>query len=486
MSSTLKLSGFTLPFGEKLGDQLDDFDDGATDHSGIRWGRVAAVVAYFLLTFYYLDHDAAAFAGRQVADTPEDDIADQYVDEIEIGSGFRKLVLITYGACGIACLMHCRRRQWNVQRFAALAMSALVAWMVLSVLWSLDPGLTVRRLVAAGMVLIGSVGYARLLRPDELLAVALATFGCFVSYSLLLDISGGGKPWNPNYRFGGTLHPNQQATYCGMLCLAAYCLPARYGSQWVTRALFVFGLVLLYQTQSRTSMFAVIVGLVIASLVKLSSALRWQAAWLLLALVSVASIAVASFSEGQRAGLAESALMGRTEQAGTLSGRAPLWRELSRFAAQRPLTGYGFESFWTPDNIDAVMKSQKWALQSAHNAYFETVLQLGLPGLAFACATVFASFNLAQSAYQRSRFAGYAFIYGVLGFAMTNGLLESNFAKLKYPTVIALIGVCSVIAFYPVDPSGEGDSRPLLRKRAAAPDRRTGRLSEAIGERQIA
>lgn len=477
----------TLPAAaNQAGEALRDFAGDSAARDGIRWGLVVWVVAFFLLAFYNVDHDADTFAGRQVTDDTEDHIADQYVDDIEAGSGLRKLVLVSYGAGGLWCLLKCRRRDWNVQRGAAVCLASLCAWIALSVLWSIDPGLSLRRLVASGMVLIGSLGYARLLRPDELLLVALATFSCFVGNSLLVDVARGGRPWNADYRFGGTLHPNIQAAYCGMLCLAAYCMPARLGGQWVTRALLVGGMVLLYQTQSRTSMFAVLVGLVIASLVKLSSSLRWQVTWLLLLGASVATITVGSLSEGQRNGLTEAVLMGRTEQAGTLSGRVPLWKELSRYAAQRPLTGYGFESFWTPDNIDAVMKSQKWALQSAHNAYFETLLQLGLPGLVAACAMVLASFNLAQTAYERTRLAGYAFIYGVIGFAVTNSLLESHFAKLKYPTAIALIGVLSVIAFYPADGSGDAPAPKPLRKRDSASRGGPTRRCDSTGGRQIA
>lgn len=463
-----------------------DHNDSTAGAGGIRWGRVLWVVAFFLPVFYYIDHDAEAFAGRQVADETEDDIADQYVDEIEGGSGLRKLVLIAFGATGLWWLMRCRDREWNVQRFAATATVALVAWILVSVLWSINPGLTFKRIVAFGMVFIGSLGYARLLRPDELLVVSLTTFTLLIGNSFFLDVVNGGKPWTADYRFGGTLHPNLQSAYCAMLCLAAYCTPKKYGSQWIARCLFVMGIVLLYQTQSRTSLFALLVGLVIASLVRLSSMFRWQAVWLLFVFASVTTIAIASFSEGQRKGLTEAALMGRTEQAGTLSGRVPLWQELSRFASERPLTGYGFESFWTPENIDAVMKSQKWALQSAHNSYFETVLQLGLPGLAFAMAMVLASFNLTQTAYERTRSAGYAFMYGVLGFAITNSLLESNFAKLKYPTVLALIGILSVIAFYPAADSGEVPYFKFLRKRTAAERRAAADRRQSKGGRQIA
>ncbi|QDV73375.1 O-antigen ligase family protein [Botrimarina mediterranea] len=477
MSSSVAMSGFA-DFG--------GYDDTPTDAGSIRWGRVLWVVAFFLPVFYYIDHDAEAFAGRQVADETEDDIADQYVDEIEGGSGLRKLVLITYGVTGLWCLMQCRDREWNVQRFAALATCALMAWILLSVFWSLNPGLTFKRIVAFGMVFVGSLGYARLLRADELLAVSLATFALLIGNSFFLDVVNGGKPWDLDYRFGGTLHPNLQSTYCAMLCLAAYCTPKKYGSQWVARALFFMGIVLLIQTQSRTSLFALLAALGMVSLVKLSSTLRWQTALLLLLVVSITTIAIASFSEGQRKGLTEAALMGRTEQSGTLSGRVPLWQELTRFASARPLTGYGFESFWTPENIDAVMRSQKWALQSAHNSYFETVLQLGLPGLVFACVMVLASFNLTQAAYEHTRASGYAYMYGVLGFGMANSLLESNFAKLKYPTVIALIGVLGVIAFYPASDSYEVPYLKFRRRRDAAPCRGAAGRDHAREGRQIA
>ncbi|TWT95840.1 O-Antigen ligase [Botrimarina colliarenosi] len=473
MRDALALSSFGSMSRAAAGDVTPTAD-------GIRWGRVLAVAIGFWLVFYTIDHDAAAFAGMQVTDETEGDIADEYIDEIEGGSALRKFVVIGYGFCGLLGLAYCDNRPWNLQSTAAACFCLLLAWTLSSVLWSAEPALTFKRLVAAGMIVVGSLGFARMLNPNELLAVALLTFSAFVSYSLMLDVGHGGKPWDPDYRFGGTLHPNIQAAYCGMLCLAAFCLPTRWGGAWVMRCLMVFGFVLLLQTQSRTSALAVIVGVLITLLVRLAPRARWGAAWGLIAMASLATIVLATLGNGDRRALTEAALLGRTDQAGSLTGRVPLWQELVGFAAKRPLHGYGYESFWTADNIDAVMKSQKWALQSAHNAYFEVVLQLGLVGLALAMATLLLSFNLMQAAYERTHIAGYAFAYGVLGFAIANSLLESHFAKLKYPTVIALIAVLGVIAFHPTeaetldDESLGGGQAATDRRRVAAPHRAKG------------
>lgn len=426
----------------------------------VRWSRVLAVSLGFLVIFYTVEHNPADFAGLQVADVGEDRIKDTYIDSIEDGNAMRKLVITSYGLAGLAALVLCRGREWNVRRSGAALLGVFLLWTLTSVLWSVEPSLTFRRLVASGLILVGSLGFARMLRPMEVLTVALLTFAAFVGNSLLMDLGGGGRPWAGDYRFGGTLHPNIQAAYCGMLCLAAFAFPAQtIGARWAVRGLCAFGFLMLLQTQSRTSALAVLVGFLMVFMVRLTPRIRWWAAAVMVCLAALTTILVSSQSDGGRKRLTNAVLLGRTEQAGSLTGRVPLWQELSGYASQRPLVGYGYESFWTPDVIAAVMKSQNWALQSAHNAYFEVRLQLGWIGLVLALAMLAGGFNLLQSAYSYTANAGYAFGYGVMAFAMTNSLLESHFSKLKYPTVIALIALLSVLVFFPVS----GGLRERLR-----------------------
>ncbi|MEN0111368.1 MAG: O-antigen ligase [Planctomycetota bacterium] len=435
----------------------------------LRLGRVLAVAAFFFVAFYQLEHDAAEFAGAQVAEIGEDRIADTYMDQIEDGSTIRKLVIVAYGMLGLASLVFARDRAWNVRPATLVMIAALLAWAALSSSWSVEPGLSRKRLVVAGLILTGSLGFARLLRPNELLMVALLTFTAFVGFSLTADVAAGGRPWESDYRFTGTLHPNIQAAYCGLLCLAAFCQPAPFGRRWITRGLLAFGVLALVATQSRTSLLALAVGFVMAWLISLGGRTRWLGASLLVSAAAVATIVVSSLGDGGRRRLTDAVLLGRTEQASSLTGRVPLWEELAGYAATRPLTGYGYETFWTPDRIAEVMKSQQWALQSAHNGYFELVLQLGWVGLALATAFVLSGANVLQSAYARRPMAGYAFAYGVIGFALVNSLLESHFAKLKYPTVVALIAVLGAACFFPDRVADDEDGRRCGR---AAPQRR--------------
>jgi len=456
--------------------------------SGVRWGRVLLTAVGFVLAFHAIEHDPEAFAGKQVQDTTEDRIRDAYIDGAEDGDAGRKLAITSFGLAGLIALAACRERNWNVRPAAAAVVGALVLWAAASVMWSDEPGLTMRRLAASGLIFAGALGYARLLRPDELAAVALVSFTAFVTYSLALELGNGGQPWAEDYRFGGSLHPNIQAAYCGVLCLAAFTFPAPLDRRWLVRGLVVYGFVLLLQTQSRTSALATLGGLAMVFLIRLRPSVRYAAALALVCFASLSTVVLASQSDGARNQMTDAALLGRTEGAGSLSGRVPLWNELADYAARRWVQGYGYDSFWTADRIAEVMKSQKWALQSAHNAYIEVVLQLGWVGLLLGVAMLVGGFNLLQTAYARTGAAGYAFGYGVLAFAIANGLLESHFAKLKYPTVIALIALLSVVAFYPeevertTDADADGDRGHAApthgqRRRALRPAAREGRRS---------
>ncbi|MEO0529999.1 MAG: O-antigen ligase family protein [Planctomycetota bacterium] len=418
----------------------------------IRWQRVAMVAAVFFLAFYKFEHSAAQFAGGGIAAVErEDRQRDNYIDSIEDGSSIRKVIFMSYAIAGVIALFTCKSRPWNPRIVGVSLLGAFILWAMLSVTSSDDAALTFRRLAATSLVLIGSLGFARLLRPNEVLAVALVTFTLFVGSSLLLDLKAGGRPWASDYRFAGTIHPNIQAAYCGVLCLAGFTFPASFGRKWVPRACLAFGFMMLLQTQSRTAALAVLIGLATVFMLRLKPSVRWGAGMVAACVVAMLTMFIASLGDGGKAELTNAALLGRTEQAGSLTGRVPLWEELSSYAAERLLAGYGYETFWTPERIEAVMKTQEWALQSAHNGYFDMTLQLGLIGLALGLATVLVSFNLFQSAYARTREAGYAFAYGVIAFALTNSLLESHFVKLKYPTVLAMIAVMGVLFFFPVE-----------------------------------
>jgi O-antigen ligase len=69
----------------------------------------------------------------------------------------------------------------------------------------------------------------------------------------------------------------------------------------------------------------------------------------------------------------------------TFTDRAGVWRLAMSAIADRPWTGYGFQSFWQTDSLVYGGGSvESWAVNAAHshNAYLEAMINAGIPGLA--------------------------------------------------------------------------------------------------------
>ena len=68
----------------------------------------------------------------------------------------------------------------------------------------------------------------------------------------------------------------------------------------------------------------------------------------------------------------------------TLTGRAEIWQAVHMYISQRPLLGWGYAAFWTPDNPAA---QQLWAwidwhAPHAHNGILEVLIEVGYIALA--------------------------------------------------------------------------------------------------------
>lgn len=434
------------------------------DSLGLRWLRIGVVAVILAGVFYAYEHEPEMYAGGARGGLREDRLLDQFVDGAEAGSFKRKAALILYGLLGTASVVLFRDQRWNPRWLGITLLTLLVIWVAASVGWSAETGISLRRFIAMFLTLIGSLGVARLLRPDELVSSVLMALTLLVTTSLAIDVAAGARPWQSEYRFAGTLHANTQATYCAVLCLAAYCQRAAFGLRWMPRLAFLIGFAGIVLTKSRTALLAVVFGLFVAIAVRFSAGMRWAFVAFAISLVAFATVTFASLGDGERSQIRDTALMGRTEQAGSLTGRLPLWDELSDYAAKRPLTGYGYEGFWTAKRIDAVMRSQGWTLQSAHNSYLEATLQIGLIGLTLGLLLLFVTSQALHTAYEVTGVGGYAFAAGLIGIGLADGLLQSHFVNVSFPTVIAVIATLNVLFFYPQstdDPQSPHDAEAI-------------------------
>ncbi|SFV37216.1 O-antigen ligase [Devosia crocina] len=68
----------------------------------------------------------------------------------------------------------------------------------------------------------------------------------------------------------------------------------------------------------------------------------------------------------------------------TFSDRADIWRFAFEAISERPILGHGLQSFWQTDNLvysGSTVETWAAAAFNGHNAYIDTVVELGLPGL---------------------------------------------------------------------------------------------------------
>lgn len=331
-----------------------------------------------------------------------------------------------------------------------MAALAYVGWATLSVTWSEEAGLTIKRLIVLYCLIIGAAGLARALRPSQIALVTLIICIAYILVGLAGEIAlGGFRPWGAEYRFRGTVHPNVQAAYTAFCCLATYFLRKHYPAYSnLFNAIFVCAAAALFLTKSRMALVAFIVALGLTIL--LQSSIRRMLLFATFGSVLAGFVLIVFGLGGARLldKSTDAALLGRTEQTGSFSGRTPLWEEIMEYVDKKPMTGYAYASFWVPDRIEVIKQHQEWAIDSSHSIYFETLGDLGYVGLGILLVGAFLA--LAYSIILTRRYpedGGYAFVTAILLYSLLHGLMESHYVKPFFVTFIAGCCLLSITLF---------------------------------------
>lgn len=79
----------------------------------------------------------------------------------------------------------------------------------------------------------------------------------------------------------------------------------------------------------------------------------------------------------------------------TLTGRTIIWAFAQYEISQRPLVGWGYQSFWFVPNSPALSEAPGWVkmMPNAHNGYYDTMLELGYVGLFLLLAVIVATLH---------------------------------------------------------------------------------------------
>jgi exopolysaccharide production protein ExoQ len=258
----------------------------------------------------------------------------------------------------------------------------LVLLAIVSIAWSVDSGLTLRRSISlVGGTLIG-IDFALHHSIREQLRLLYVVLGLFVFLSIIVQVFFPGliphgnfdaDAWHGIVSFKGNF-----AKIVVLATVAMLCRPRRSLTDFVVvTALTALGIALILAAHSVEGL-VIMAGMLV--FFGVSGALRWKPRLLTLAALACLAIAIPTsyFALHNLEGL--TAMLGRDS---TLTGRTTIWSAALSSIARSPVYGYGYSAFWALSAPEAtrIREVVKWETPHAHNGYIDLTLELGLAGL---------------------------------------------------------------------------------------------------------
>ncbi|MGI4830571.1 MAG: O-antigen ligase family protein [Janthinobacterium lividum] len=320
--------------------------------------------------------------------------------------------------------------------------------------WSVDGAITRKRLV---VFLINAVFIYALARVGSMLEIALLGFVCtgavgLISLGIDIFVQHTFAPLDPDYRFMGVMTANFQAMNLLVCLLCGLTLAQRRPQvlRWMSPLLLLFTF-LLFITRARVGTFLCL-GMMVFVLLRLAKQhLEPLMRALTMIVVLTVLVPMGVFAIGRSGGgaLTDVFMMGRkdTQNTASLSNRAPLWAELMQSVDQRPLLGFGFEAFWSPERVERISFDQGWMVPHAHNTYLDQMLSLGAVGSFLFASTLIGGCVVAWRRYRRRPDESSLLPALLLTWLAILSLTESTPVSPYLPTLIAyscLVKLCMV------------------------------------------
>lgn len=263
----------------------------------------------------------------------------------------------------------------------SLPLLALVLLPMASVLWSIGPSISLRRVVALMLTLILSQVLAVMFTPRQLMWTVASVMGTCMAASLALMVvnpSLAFVPDDPAMR-GIFLNKNVFGWAAALATVAGAIMACDRKGHRRKQGLViaVLGLACLGLSQSSTSLIAASAGLILAGFHTLMSRAHGLGRTLLLVLFLMVSGLVLLFL-----GMLLVPLLDALGKDATLTGRVPMWHLVDQMISQRLWLGYGYQTFWTEGSNEAwrIWNQIGWQSPHAHNGYRDTLLSIGLIG----------------------------------------------------------------------------------------------------------
>jgi len=220
------------------------------EDSGAPW-MLIALIAFVLGTAFFVsevDWRVSTYENYSLE-------ADDAEALVATGSNSRKMTFATIGLLGGILLLVAGRQPRQLANRTMMFLATYVVICCVSVAWSDDPFLSIKRVAVLGFCILGAIGVAKHLNALDLLKLAVLVALFLVGMGVCTELAlGTFKPFNADYRFAGTVHPNTQGADCAVLAIAGFFSakgPSR--GRFIYLVIFAVGIGLLLLTKSRAS-----------------------------------------------------------------------------------------------------------------------------------------------------------------------------------------------------------------------------------------
>jgi O-antigen ligase len=413
------------------------------------------VTAVLVVAMVALNHDFDVVGGRiEETVTSGGKLNQHELAEKEVTGGtlLRKLGLVALVAAGGLALIGPKTGARFEMGPLPVLVAAMVCWTAASWLWSVEPTRSLREIVRLGIYAVVAVLMVRRFRVHELMFMLLVVCAVAIAADAAADVRAGTfRPWQAEFRLGGALHPNHLGRLGAIVAMIGFAAAWEPRYRCCASMIFAGGIVVVILSASRSGLIGLVAGVTAITYLGLPARrIVFHATCAVAALgIGLLICAVSPTSLADR--LSSAVLMGRTEDAGSLTGRMPLWTEMWKDGAERRWQGFGYGGYWTVDRNYELAGVIEWFPTHSHSAYMELLIDLGLIGLLLCLAIALVSI----AGYARLVAATGRFEYRLLGAlfvcGLVNGLFEVSFI---WPRLEGLFVGMAVLSLFLKEPEG--------------------------------
>lgn len=337
------------------------------------------------------------------------------------GSVLRQFCYVSIALIGIIYLFRAKSCSFTWRRPVALAWALLVGWCMLSTLWAQEPVTSAKRILAYLFMVTGAAGMSVSWSRKHVLQFISLSGAAHLTAGIVAELATGYfTPWISGYRFAGTQSWNVQGFCCLLMVLASVAAAdSDPRHKFIFRTLAIYGLTFLMLTRSRSSLMGIAVGYLIYFLLTRSLVTKVRfglAASTSVLILYISGLLTSMFDFFSRSG----------EGVEDLTGRQPLWELLATFVKLRPMTGYGYQSFWTAKNVDYFAGELHWPVSSAHNSYLDNIITLGFVGLILHASVLIFGVVGGSSLFKKTRSPIFAVAAAMCAVFLVVGMLEAT------------------------------------------------------------